>query len=84
LEFKKGAFKMALDLEIPILPVTINNTHKILPTETINLFPGKADMTIHPAVHINGYNDKNIKELMDTVRDVISSRLIMSKPGVPN
>jgi len=29
--FKKGAFKMALDLDLPILPVTIIGTKEILP-----------------------------------------------------
>ena len=32
--FKKGAFKMALDLGLPILPVTIKGTRAILPTKS--------------------------------------------------
>ncbi len=71
--FKKGAFKMALDLDLPILPVTINNTRKILPSDTADLMPGRANMTIHPPVSIEGYDSSNIQELIDKVRDIIAS-----------
>ncbi len=84
LDFKKGAFRMALDLELPILPITINNTHNILPAGTMNLFPGKANMIIHPAIDTKGYHDENITELMNKVRDKISSKLTTSKSRIPN
>ncbi len=73
--FKKGAFKMALNLDVPLLPVTINNTRSILPSDTSDLFPGKASMVIHPPVSIEGYNDSNIQELIGKVRDIISSEI---------
>jgi len=73
--FKKGAFKMALDMELPILPVTIIGTGKILPSHTMELFPGDAHMVIHPPVSTAGYGDGNIEALMDAVRGVIASRV---------
>ena len=72
-KFKKGAFRMALDLGIPILPVTISGTRAILPTRSINLFPGRARMTIHPPVDITGYDTGNLKALMETTREIIAS-----------
>ncbi|HPA71402.1 MAG TPA: lysophospholipid acyltransferase family protein [Spirochaetota bacterium] len=74
-EFKKGAFKMALDLELPLLPITISGTGKILPTNTMALFPGRARVTIHPPMSIEGYNDDNLGELMARAREVIVSGL---------
>ena len=71
--FKKGAFRMALDLGIPILPVTISGTRDILPTQSIDLFPGRARMTIHPPVDISGYDPENLKALMEKTRDMIAS-----------
>ena len=71
--FKKGAFKMALDLGIPILPVTISGTRAILPTKSFDLFPGRATMTIHPPVDIKGYDSGNVKALIDKTRDIIAS-----------
>jgi 1-acyl-sn-glycerol-3-phosphate acyltransferase len=73
--FKKGAFKMALDLELPILPVTVTGTGKILPPNTVDLFPGKAKIIIHRPLNIDGYNDDNIHALMDRTHAAIKSAL---------
>ena len=72
-KFKKGAFRMALDLGIPILPVTISGTRAILPTQSIDLFPGRASMTIHPPIDIAGYDTGNLKDLIERTRDIIAS-----------
>ena len=64
---------MARDLNLPILPITINGTSKILPTNTIDLFPGNAHMIIHPPVDISAYPKEDFKSLMDDVRSIIQS-----------
>jgi len=69
--FKKGAFKMALDLQLPILPITIKGTRKILPSNTYNLLPGKAEMIIHEAISTDDYNERNIDDLIKKTRDLI-------------
>ena len=73
--FKKGAFKFALDLGLPILPVTIKGTRHILPTRSLDLFPGRANMIIHPLVDTSVYSDETLLDLMDRVRDIIASDL---------
>jgi 1-acyl-sn-glycerol-3-phosphate acyltransferase len=73
--FKKGAFKMALDLEVPILPITINHTRNILPSDSIDLFPGRASMTIHPPVSIDGYDNANLNELIEKVKGIIAAKI---------
>ncbi|MBN2350201.1 MAG: 1-acylglycerol-3-phosphate O-acyltransferase [Bacteroidales bacterium] len=73
--FKRGAFKLALDLGLPILPVTVSGTKNILPTNTVNLFPGKATMFIHKPVDIKDYNENTVHELMDLIKETISSAL---------
>ena len=78
-KFKKGAFRMAIDLNIPVLPVTIIGTRYILPSKTIDLFPGTVKMIIHRPIDIAGYNDDNIRELMEKARSVIQSGLISPK-----
>jgi len=71
LRFKKGAFRFAIDLQLPILPVTITGTKNILPTNTRQLFPGTSRMTIHPAIEIHEYHSGNIQDLMDRTREMI-------------
>jgi 1-acyl-sn-glycerol-3-phosphate acyltransferase len=76
LPFKRGAFKLALDLGLPILPVTINGTNRILHGKSkINILPGKACLHIHKPIDIEGYNEENIKELMVRVKTSIESKL---------
>ena len=72
-KFKKGAFKMAVDLKLPILPVTINGTRKVLPSHSFDLKPGRAEMIIHEPVSVLEYNDGNVDELIEKVRNVIST-----------
>lgn len=72
--FKKGAFRTALDFELPILPVTISGTNKILPAKTLNLFPGKAKMVIHKPIDISDYKN-NLSGLTEKVKEVIQSGL---------
>jgi len=74
--FKRGAFKLALDLNLPLLPVTIRGTRKICPTGTINVFPGRVHMTIHPPLNINDYNEKEMPRLMEDTRKIIEQPLL--------
>ena len=73
LPFKKGAFKMAFDLNLPILPITINGTDKVFPTGTLNLFPGKIEVIVHEPISIKGYSNDNILELMSRTASIIES-----------
>ena len=73
--FKKGAFRMAMDLGIPILPVTINGTRNILPKGGMDLMPGGATMIIHKPISVKGYHEDNLNELMDRTRMIINSAM---------
>lgn len=73
--FKKGAFKMAMDLGIPVLPVTINGTRSILPKGSLDLTPGGATLTIHKPIPVKGYHEENLTELMDRTRMIINGSL---------
>jgi 1-acyl-sn-glycerol-3-phosphate acyltransferase len=73
--FKMGAFKMALDLGIPVLPITIIGTSRILPPKTINLLPGRVKMIIHKPIDISGYGNDNLNELAQKAREIIGDAL---------
>ncbi len=78
-KFKKGAFVLARDLDLPILPITITGTREILPPETLDLFPGRARMKIHAPVDINEYGEEPLDRLIDDVREIIRKGL--EEPG---
>ena len=73
--FKKGAFHFARDLELPILPVTIVGTRDVLPSDSLDLKPGRARLIIHPPIELDGDSREEIAALMDKVRGVIGGPL---------
>jgi 1-acyl-sn-glycerol-3-phosphate acyltransferase len=75
MEFKKGAFRFAIDMKLPILPVTIVGTKNVLPNRTRALFPGRAKMIIHKPVPIEGYSENNMDDLIKVARAAIQKGL---------
>jgi 1-acyl-sn-glycerol-3-phosphate acyltransferase len=75
LPFKKGAYRFAFDLDLPILPVTISGTRRIMPPGTLDVRPGRAEIYIHPPVDISQYSLENINDLMTYTRNIIQSPL---------
>jgi 1-acyl-sn-glycerol-3-phosphate acyltransferase len=75
MKFKKGAFRMALDMDLPILPVTIVGTRNILPNKTLALFPGSAKLIINKPVDITGYSETNLDELIELTKRSIKKSL---------
>jgi 1-acyl-sn-glycerol-3-phosphate acyltransferase len=73
-EFKRGAFKMAFDLNLPILPVTIVDTHKVLGDGFFNLQPGRVKLKIHQPVQIDSYRGSE-HDLVEIVFHTISSNI---------
>ena len=51
--FKKGAFVMASELDVPILPVTIDGAFEVLRRGTYLPHRHRIVLTIHPAFHIS-------------------------------
>jgi 1-acyl-sn-glycerol-3-phosphate acyltransferase len=73
-QFKKGAFRFALDLNLPILPVTIVGTREILPSDSLDLLPGKARLIIDEPIRVDDLDGKDIPRLMEQVRSVFEDR----------
>ncbi len=75
LKFKKGAFRFALELGLPILPVTIVGTRKILPSDSLDLLPGKVRLIIDEPIPVDGLETTDIARLMEQVRGIFEGRL---------
>ncbi len=75
LEFKKGAFWLAQNLDLPILPITICNTLQILPPDTLDLFPGRAVMKIHEPIDVSAYDEDSLDRLISEVKSIIKTGL---------
>lgn len=75
LPFKKGAFRLAQDLGLPVLPITLVGTRDILPARSLALMPGHARMIIHPPIPAPDKTPAALPELMKTARERIASAL---------
>lgn len=73
-QFKHGAFKMAFELGLPILPVSIKDTYKVMQSGIASLRPGRATLTIHPPISPADYEGQR-DELINKLRDTIASAI---------
>jgi len=74
-DFKKGAFHFAKDVGLPILPVTIKKTMHILPPDSLDLFPGTAEIIIHSSVDIENIRYKELDNIIARIRQTIINSL---------
>jgi 1-acyl-sn-glycerol-3-phosphate acyltransferase len=73
--FKRGAFRVAIELGLPILPITICGTRRALLPGTIALRPGCARLRIHPPVPVAPGDELALRALIDRVAAAIASAL---------
>ncbi|MCQ4637472.1 1-acyl-sn-glycerol-3-phosphate acyltransferase [Anaerovorax odorimutans] len=74
-DFKRGAFKLAVKPEVPIIPVSLSGSYKMY-EETGILKGTRIDVMIHPPVETKGLSRKEEKEMClaveKTVKDGIA------------
>jgi 1-acyl-sn-glycerol-3-phosphate acyltransferase len=73
--FKKGAFMMAVQTGISILPVTCNGAFKIMPKKTIAFRPGHITVTVGDPISSEGLAEADVPQLMDRTRAAIGKHL---------
>ncbi len=53
--FKKGGFTMAIEAGVPIVPVSIGGTQRLMQKGSWIITPGEAKVTFGPAVDASDY-----------------------------
>jgi 1-acyl-sn-glycerol-3-phosphate acyltransferase len=71
-QFKKGAFVLAVSTGIPILPVTVNGAHKVLPKHSLEIRPGVISVTIGQPIPTVGLGENDIPSLMEKTRQAVA------------
>lgn len=78
LPFKNGAFKLAIEKQVPIVPVTFINNWNLLEDKAFwksRCRPGIASIIIHPHLETKGLNDEDLISLKTKVFDIINEPL---------
>ena len=73
LPLKTGAFRLALEHRLPLLPITIKGTEKILPRGSLAITPGRVELVVHKPIEIEGVND--YKELARIFKEIVETEL---------
>lgn len=73
-QFKRGAFMLAAEFGLPVVPVTIDGSFKAMPRSTYKMTPTTITLTIHPPIY-PGEKGFNTKRLLQQCYDTIASAL---------
>ena len=73
--FKKGAFQLAVDLRLPVIPLTIDGSYRVMSRDTYRITPGCMTLTIHPPIDPDERQGHDLDRLMSESYEVIASAL---------
>jgi 1-acyl-sn-glycerol-3-phosphate acyltransferase len=72
--FRKGPFQLALNSQVPILPVTILGTKRAITQNSLHIVPCPVKMVVSKPIEISGYGSKEVKRLMEDARSIIKEQ----------
>lgn len=75
LPFRRGAYRVAMDMGLPIVPITINGPYDVLKVDSMKLTPGKLELIIHKPIPTENLEQKDLRNLMDQTKEIIHSAL---------
>lgn len=72
--FKKGAYRLAMEFNLPVVPVTIDGAYHVMPRQHKMPLWGHINITIHEPIHPSP-TGHDLKELMAKSEQIIASAL---------
>ena len=83
--FKKGAFALADELQLPVVPLTINGSFHVMPRmrdwHFVEWHP--LSLTIHAPIYPVGHGPQNVQATMNQAYDSVMSALVAPNEEVP-
>jgi len=74
-KFKKGGIMLALKARLPIVPITVIDTHKLLPKNCMRIKSGVVRIIVGDPIDVSDYYEKDRDILLQKVRSVIRGNL---------
>ena len=76
-EFKPGSLKMAIKAGVPIVPITIRGSEKIMNRNILNkIRPAKVEVIISKPIYTGDIKSKDERELAVSIRNLIVDNLV--------
>lgn len=72
---RRGGFYLALNSQVPIVPITIKGTYEIMPKGSFFIKKGNIRVTFYPPVSVRGMDRDSIPVLLSKIQSTILSGL---------
>lgn len=80
--FKKGPFLVAVDAQLPVVPVSISGSCHVMKKGQLTVSPGAVRLTIHPPVATIGVNRAGVAGFAERIREMV--RADVDEPASSN
>lgn len=74
-KLKKGAFIIAKEMNLPVVPITLNGPFNVMKIHTYLICPGTMELIIHDPIPTEGLSDEDIPVLIEKTKESIHSSL---------
>lgn len=68
--FKKGPFRIAMSVGIPIVPIVIRNAETIAARDSTTFNPGTVDVVVYPPIPVDDWTHDNLDQRIAEVRQL--------------
>lgn len=75
--FKKGGFHLAVDAQVPILPIAINRSHSLFPKGAKAVRPGVVDVIVCDPIPTEGLTKADVPALAEQTRNAILAKRLL-------
>jgi 1-acyl-sn-glycerol-3-phosphate acyltransferase len=79
--FREGAFRLAIELGVDVLPLAVAGTENTLPKHSLVFRPATASVTVLPPVPVKGLSAADAHALAERVRGAIARSLAAGGPA---
>ena len=67
--------RVAMDMKLPIVPITINGPFDVLKANSMKFTPGRLEMVIHKPIPTENLETKDLRDLMNQTKEIIYADL---------
>jgi 1-acyl-sn-glycerol-3-phosphate acyltransferase len=79
--FKAGSVLLAIEAQLPIVPVSVDGTRRVMRKGELTTRPGHATVVVHPPIDTRGLAPADARSLADRLRTVVTAGLLGTGPN---
>ncbi len=71
--FKAGSFLLAIEAQLPIVPLSVDGTRRVMRKSELTTRPGHATLVVHAPIETTGLDVSDARKLAQRVRQIVAS-----------